>query len=181
MSALLAGAFVPILIDIAASAGLPIVRQILEGKIGKQNTALVEDVVTRVAKHAGVEVDDLEVAATPEIERALIAVEAEAPELLSLYMAGLEGQFALLGAEQKEGGLASAWRWGWMYLLGFFWLWAIVLVPVVNAVSGSAIKTVEMPILLNLTSWFIALYMGGHTVKELGKGAVNAVKSWKAT
>ncbi len=180
MSALISGAIAPFLLQIAASAGLPFLRQIFEGKIGAQNTALVEDVVTRVAKHAGIAVSDIPKVPTQALEEALIAVEAEAPELLEVYIKGLEGQFALLGAEQKTGGLASAWRWGWMYLLGFFWLWSIVLVPVVNGVSGRAIKTVELPLLLTLTSWFIALYMGGHTVKELSKSALDAVKSWKA-
>ncbi|MBX8828080.1 hypothetical protein HBA93_20970, partial [Ochrobactrum sp. SFR4] len=87
--------------------------------------------------------------------------------MIALWSQGLTGQFALLEAETKQGGWVSAWRWGWMYLLGFFWIWRIVLLPIVNASFGSSIETIDLAVLLTLTAWFISLYMGGHTVKEL--------------
>jgi hypothetical protein len=60
------------------------------------------------------------------------------PELIALYAAGLEGQFALLQAETREGFWQSFWRYGWMYLLAIFWIWRIIIGPIVNQRLGSA-------------------------------------------
>lgn len=179
---ILTGVIGPILINAAIEAGVPLVRDILQRKIGSENAGLVEGVITSIAKHAGVEVDglsDMAVRSPDALKEALVATEAETPEKIALYMSGVHGQFRLLQSEQSEGGAASAWRWGWMYLLGFFWLWVVVLVPVINASLGAKIVVIDVAILLTLTSWFIALYMGGHTVKELGKSALDAVRSWR--
>ncbi len=92
--------------------------------------------------------------------------------------AGLAGQFALLQAEQAEGFWQSAWRWGWMYLLAFFWTCAFLLFPIVR-LFGFDLDPIDTATLGTLTGWFISLYMGGHTVKELGKQAVEAVKTWR--
>ena len=37
------------------------------------------------------------------------------------------------------------------------------------------IEMVDLATLMTLTSWFMALYMGGHTVKDLGKNVIDAV------
>lgn len=172
-----------ILAGMALDFGAPMVVNILRGKFGDVTGNLAESVIDTIANEAGVKVDDLSDFArdNPElIGTAIQRAEALTPEMVSLYSAGLQGQFLLAQAEQKKGGLASAWRWGWMYLLGFFWLWTLIIVPLVNAIVKSTIDVPPLDILLTLTSWFIALYMGGHTLKELGKNAIDAVKSWKA-
>ena len=102
-----------------------------------------------------------------------------APELIQLWQAGLAGQFALLQAEQREAWYQSAWRWGWMYLLAVFWIWRIMIVPVLNHGAATPIEAIDLAVLLTLTTWFISLYMGGHTIKALGESAINAVRNWK--
>lgn len=182
MSALISSILGPMLIKLAVDAGVPMVRQILERKIGAQNTDLIEGVVRSIAEKAGVEPDTLSDLAqeSPElVQDAMRSVEEISPQLIALYDQGLAGQFALLQAENKDGGLASAWRWGWMYLLAFFWLWTVILVPMVNTIFTANIERIDLAILLTLTGWFISLYMGGHTLKELGKNVSDAVKSWK--
>jgi hypothetical protein len=37
------------------------------------------------------------------------------------------------------------------------------------------IEMVDLATLMTLTSWFMALYMGGHTVKDLGRNVIDAV------
>ena len=175
------------LIGMAVEVGAPLVRDILDRKIGGASGQLAETVIKSVATSAGATPEQLPdfAKAEPAIVKAAIEdVERMAPALIALYTAGLEGQFKLLLAESAEGPLQSGWRWGWMYLLGVFWAFYVLVFPLLNAVLwglGSAVRieTLEASILLTLTSWFIALYMGGHTIKELGKSALDAVRIWK--
>jgi hypothetical protein len=176
-----------ILVGIAVEAGAPLVRDILSQKFGPASGQMAEAVIKSVATNAGVPVEklpELAQASPSVVAEAVVQAERMAPELIALYTAGLEGQFKLLAAETAEGPLQSGWRWGWMYLLGAFWTFYILIFPVLNAMfaameSKVRIETVEAAILLTLTSWFIALYMGGHTLKELGRNAIDAAKSWK--
>lgn len=170
-----------VLIGMAADVGAPLVKQILENKFGPGSGQLAETVIKSIANQADTPVPDLPevIANNPDLIRdAITTTEGLAPELVGLYTQGLEGQFALLQSETAEGPLQSGWRWGWMYLLAFFWFWVIVLLPLA-ALLGAKVEGIDLGILLTLTSWFIALYMGGHTVKELGKTALDAVRTWK--
>jgi hypothetical protein len=176
-------ALISILLGLATDVGAPLVKSILENKIGAGNTAMVETVVKSIAANAGVTVEALPdlAAANPQVvQQAILQTEEITPEYVQLYSAGLANQFALLQAETAEGPWQSGWRWGWMYLLAFLWVWRIVVLPVVNAALGASIEAIDLGIMLTLTSWFIAMYMGGHTVKELGKNAIDAVREWKA-
>lgn len=170
-----------ILIGLAGEVGAPIVGQILERKFGAQSGQLAEAVIKSIANQADTTVERLPELATskPEAVKDAIAVtEVIAPDLVGLYTAGLEGQFKLLSQETAEGPWQSGWRWGWMYLLAVFWIWVVLILPAVG-LFGVKVETIDLAVLLTLTSWFIALYMGGHTVKELGKTALDAVKSWR--
>lgn len=173
------GGLATIILGVATDLGLPLIKKILEPKIGKAGGALVETVIKTVAEKAGVEPAQL-----PELEHRVIAeavsrTEDEMPELIALYAAGLEGQFALLQAETREGFWQSFWRYGWMYLLAIFWIWRIIIGPIANqrigSVGGVEIGMIDVATLMTLTSWFMALYMGGHTVKDLGRNVIDAV------
>ena len=170
---------VAVILGMAAKVGAPIVKSIIEKKVGGVTGDLAGTVIDAVAAKVGVPADELATAPVSKIETAVKEVEAEAPEMLAVWEAGLAGQFALLQAETAEGFWQSAWRWGWMYLLAFFWLCAFLLFPVVKT-FGVAIDAIELPALTTLTGWFISLYMGGHTIKEVGKQAVEAVRTWRA-
>lgn len=170
----------------AARVGADMVKSVVGNRLGAGAGEVAGDlagtIIDRVARKAGVEPIDLPSLAEREpgrIEEAVLATEADMPELIALWQAGLDGQFALLKAETKEGGLKSFWRYGWMYLLAIFWIWRIIVLPIVNSQLTFPIDAVEFGVLLTLTSWFMALYMGGHTVKELGKSAIEAVRARK--
>lgn len=170
------------LIDIATKVGAPIVKSVLEQKLGPMGGALADAVIGAIAGNAGVPAEQLPEVAAAEpniIYDAVKQTEGIAPHLVTLYGQGLAHQSAIMTAEDKEGPLQSGWRWGWMYFLAFLWFWRLVLLPVVNAITGADIERVDLGIMLTLTSWFIALYMGGHTVKELGKNAIDAVRTWR--
>lgn len=168
-----------ILAGIAAEVGAPLIKRILEPKIGSAGGALAETVIKTIAEKAGAEPVDLPALDRPRLETAIKQAEAEAPELIAVYAAGLEGQFALLQAETREGLWQSAWRWGWMYLLAAFWIWRIIVLPVLNRAAAQPIEPIDLSVLMTLTSWFIGLYMGGHTIKELGRSVAEAAKARK--
>lgn len=168
-----------IILGVATELGLPLIKKLLEPRIGAAGGALVETVIKTVAEKAGVEPAKLPDVEPSVLHEAVRATEAEAPELIALYAAGLEGQFSLLQAETREGFWQSFWRYGWMYLLAVFWIWRIIVAPIVNQRLGSGgglmIEMIDLATLMTLTSWFMALYMGGHTVKDLGRTVLDAV------
>ena len=166
-----------------ARIGAPIAASLLRSYGGKGGEA-AGWLIEQLANSIGVEPDPEKIATeirnNPTSAETIVATEqARGAEWVGVFQAGLANQAAVFAAESRRGGLASAWRPGWMYFLGFLWAWALVLVPLVNAWLGSAIPGIDLGILLTLTSWFIALYMGGHTVKELGKNALDAVRAMK--
>lgn len=164
----------------AAKVGAPVIKSILSKHVGGLPGTLAGTVIDHVADRIGIDPEKLPEADTRELENAVRDVEAATPELIALYQRGIEGQFALLQAEtDKETLWASAWRWGWMYLLGFLWFCALFAFPVSSA-FGVVIEPMDKASLLTLTPWFLALYMGGHTIKSLGQQAVEAIKTWRA-
>lgn len=173
------GGLSTIILGIATDLGLPLIKSVLEPKIGKTGGELVETVIKTVAEKAGVEPSKLPTIEHAELEDAVNQTEVAMPEIIAVYAAGLEGQFALLQAETREGFWQSFWRYGWMYLLAIFWIWRIIVGPIANqrigSVGGVEIGMIDVGTLMTLTSWFMALYMGGHTVKDLGRNVIDAV------
>ena len=59
-----------------------------------------------------------------------------------------------------------AWRPAGMWGVGFLWLWAIVILHLLNAIMKWAIPQPDLTVLLSLTGLYCTLYMGGHTFKD---------------
>jgi hypothetical protein len=51
-----------------------------------------------------------------------------------------------------------------MWLIGFFWLWSLVVLPMLNGVFRLGVPLPPFDSLMALTGIYMALYMGGHTV-----------------
>ncbi|MEO9612618.1 MAG: hypothetical protein ABJG86_09805 [Nitratireductor sp.] len=164
---------------IAAKVGAELVGKAVGGRFGEAGGRLAEQAIETVAEKLGVPVDQVPDQPETRIEEAVLETEALMPELIELWSQGLDGQFALLQAETSAGFWQSAWRWGWMYLLAVFWIFHILIFPIA-ATAGLVVERINVAVLLTLTTWFISLYMGGHTVKALGESAINAVRTWKA-
>lgn len=160
------------LISIAVQFGAPFVHKILAGKIGSGNADLVTDVLQTIANRAGIPVGDLERAAVDDPEligKAIEHAEQMAPEMMEIYATGLEKQFDLLMAETKGPAWMAAWRPLWMYFLMILWFWNMIALHMINAIMKWALPPLDMTVLLALTSFFMALYMGGHTIKDFAK------------
>jgi hypothetical protein len=161
----------PALIAIAARIGAPLVESILARRLGTENARLGADVIRRIAEHAGVApepaaLEDLAAREPARVEAAIRAVEPMAPEMIALYAAGLEHQFALARAESAEPFLAWAWRPAAMWGFGALWFWNIVIVHVANAYWKIALPVTDLSLLFQLNAVYMGLYMGGHTVKD---------------
>jgi len=160
-----------ILLSLAAQAAAPLIRRILSDQIGASNAALVEQVLGEIARHLGVAPAELERVAREEPDRVITAIEATeekmTPELIALYARGLEGQFGLLRQDARQPIWFSAWRPLWMYFLMALWVWNVVGLHLLNALLKWRLPQMDMTALLSLTGLFMALYMGGHTLKDV--------------
>jgi hypothetical protein len=168
---------VSLIAGVATKLGADLIGRVLGNRLGDAGGRLAGAVVGEIAGALGVDVEAVPAVPAERLAGAVAEVEARMPEIIALWARGLDGQYALLQAEQAAGGWPAAWRWGWMYLLGFMWTVRLLVVPVVDAIIGSDIAArMDMGVLMTLTSWFLALYMGGHTLKELGSRGVEAIR-----
>lgn len=163
---------------VAARIGAPIIKQVLQNHVGSVEGSLAAAVVDEVAQRIGVPVNQLHQVEEDDLGLAVRGVESNMPQIIALWQKGLEGQFAMAEADSNAGGLAAAWRWGWMYLLGFFWVCAFLIFPLSKSL-GVELDPIDVGTLMTLTGWFISLYMGGHTVKVLGRQALDAARTWR--
>lgn len=166
---------VSILAGVAAKVGAPIVKGLLEKHLGGEASDIAGSVIDAIAEKAGVSPAELPDVPATQLEAAVVAVEAEAPELVLAWNEQQRLANALQLAEMEKAGEATwtwAWRPAWMWLLAFIWFYALVLRPIVNAAVGASIEAVDVSMLMTLTGMYLALYMGGNT-------AIRTVEKWK--
>lgn len=164
------------LIALALKSGLPSISKLLAKKIGDPEGQLATRVIEAIATRAGISPEGLSAAVEERpglVIDAMREVERAAPELIEAYDRDLQLQLATLAAEQDEPVWMRAWRPAGMYLLGFLWLWNSVLLHVANAIWKTALPPMPFTDLIQLSGLYMALYMGGHTVKDV-------VKTWVA-
>jgi hypothetical protein len=167
------------LASLALSAGFPVIRAVLEQRLGDTAGGLAADVLGAVAGRAGVRTDQLEELAVQNPGRVIDAmreVEQMTPELVGLFAKGLEHQNALLLAEQEEGGWKAAWRPLGMYFVMVLWAWQVVILHVCNAIWRIALPPMPYDQLVTFTGLYMGLYMGGHTLKDMAAKWVGAKK-----
>lgn len=154
---------------LALQIGVPLISRVLTQRIGAGNTRLATDVIGAVARRLGVSAAEAEALAetdSPRVIDALRDTESTMPELIALHATSVEAQFALLQAEQKGPWWGWAWRPLMMWMLGFLWLWSVVILHVANAIWRIALPQPDLALLFSLTAVYAGFYMGGHTVKD---------------
>lgn len=159
-----------ILIAAATKVGAPIVKQLLEQHVGGAAGEIGGMIVDAIAGKAGVAPDNLPSLPAKDLEAAVAAVEVETPGLVAAWVDQQREANRLMLAEldRSESWWTWAWRPAWMWFLGFLFLFRLVLVPIADAILGSDIAaSVDLSTMMTLTAWFMGLYMGGHTLKDL--------------
>jgi len=159
----------PIVLEVAKRVGAPLIVDLLKRHLGEKAGGiagtLAEQVIDTIRDKTGAASADW---ATPEqLESAVLATETEMqPELMQAYVDAHANAVRLQLAEMEQGG--AIWTWAWrpatMWLLAVFWLWSLMVVPLVNAALRASIP-VYLEQLIWLTTTYMALYMGGHTIK----------------
>lgn len=156
----------------AKRVGAPLVKSLLEKHVGGAASDIGGQIIDAIAEKADVSPVELEDVAEEDLDMAVASVEHEAPELVAEYVKSQQLAVDLMKAEMDKGGDATwtwAWRPFWMWLLAALWLYGLVLRPLANAALGATIEGVDLPLLMTLTGMYLALYMGGHTVKDFVK------------
>lgn len=159
-----------ILIEAATRVGAPIVKQLLEKHLGGAAGEIGGMVIDAIAGKAGVQPGDLPSVPAKELEAAVAATEAETPQLVATWVEQQREANRLMLAEMDKSDAWWTWAWrpAWMWFLGFLFLFRLVLVPIADAALGSDIAaSVDISTMMTLTAWFMGLYMGGHTLKDL--------------
>jgi len=158
------------LVALAVQIGVPLIEKVLSRQIGPTGGALAADVIRAIADRTGTTPAQVERLAETEPARVIDAmreVEKMTPELVALYAAGVEKQFALIESERAEPLWVRAWRPLGMYALGLLWLWNIILLHVANAIWKIALPPTDHAVLIQISGLYMGLYMGGHTVKDI--------------
>lgn len=160
------------ILSIATSIGAPFIEKILTDRFGAAAGEIGGRVLREIADVVGVPVGGLEDAAIRDPEKvgdAIRAVEGAMPEMLPIYLAEAEARVKILEQEAQGPIWAWAWRPAWMWGLFALWLWNVVALHVLNAIFKIALPQMDLSVLLQLTGIFLALYMGGHTVKAVAE------------
>lgn len=154
---------------LAKEIGAPLVEKIVARRLGPVGGELAGQVIRTIAEKAGVEPDRLPNLAEsdlPRLEKAIVETEAETPELVAAWTESQKLAIDLQRAEMEQGPTWTwAWRPGWMWFFAFLWAWALVASPMINALWMLGLPSIDLAILLSLNGLYMALYMGGHTVK----------------
>jgi len=156
-----------ILAALASGVVAPVIKRILEDKIGGAGGELAGKVIDIIAEKAGVPVDNLNDA--KDLPTAIEAAEPEAVDLLAQHVESQRLMNENLQAELDKGGPTWTWAWrpGWMWLLWVVWPYEFVLRPLINEICGASIPAVDTGTLMTLTTLYMGLYLGGHTAKDL--------------
>lgn len=165
-------ALASILLTAAGDLAVPIIKKILGDRLGGTGGELAGKVIDIIADKAGVAPDGLPDVPAPDLQDAIVAAEPEAADILMQHVESQRLMNETLKAEFDKGGPLWTWGWrpGWMWLLAFVWLYALILRPLANAAFDAAIEAIDLTILMTLTGVFTGLYMGGHTAKSIVSG-----------
>lgn len=160
---------VSILLGAAGDLAVPIIKKILSDKLGGAGGEIAGKVIEAIAEKAGVTPSDLPHLPTDDLRDAIAATEPVAADILVQHVESQRLMNETLKAELDKGGPTWTWGWrpGWMWLLAFVWLYALILRPLTNAAFDASIEAVDLTILMTLTGVFTGLYMGGHTAKSI--------------
>jgi hypothetical protein len=164
---LLGGALGGILLDRLGDLAPPLIKKILAGEVG--DGQLIKTVIETIAGKADVPVDALPDLGLDQLAKAARDAEPLAADALAQMVESQRLMNETIAAERTEHWFSWAWRPGWMWLLGVLWTYALVLRPIVNAAFTASIEAVDLSMLAMLTTVYVGLYMGGHTIKEAMK------------
>jgi hypothetical protein len=152
----------PILMD----AGLTLLGTAIGGPAGGIAVAIGKDIAGRLGVTTPQEV--AQKLSEPQAVQTLRAYEEGNAEQLALLAAEQKHMSEILAREDKMSLFHSGWRPAMMWLIGFLWFNNLFLTPLLfNAILKLNVPLAPFDALITLTGIYLALYMGGHTLKQV--------------
>lgn len=164
----MSNAIVDTILSSAVRTGSGVIRDIISAQLGPTIGGLAGTVVDTIAASLGV--DPIVIPTLPDEQiDAVVAVTEGNPEILRLYVEQQRLTNELLTAEMNKSESLWTWAWrpAWMWFLMLAWFYALMAAPIVSGMTGVKFAIPDLSVLVSLTITFLALYMGGHTVKDI--------------
>lgn len=169
---MIATAIISILAPILMKAGAPILKRVLDtevgGVAGEAGSVVIDSIGAALGVpptvEAIVEAHDKDPDGT---EAAIRTVEKDRDWIMYLTAATAARDRMLEREDTRESAFSWAWRPAMSWLVGFLFLWSMVLVPVVNAALNAAVVPPSTNDILQFAGIWLVIYGGGHTAKEL--------------
>jgi hypothetical protein len=147
-------------------AGLTLLGTAVGGPAGGIAVAIGREIAGQLGVTTPQEV--AEVLAEPAAVQTLRKYEATNAEQLALLAAEQKHMSEILAREDRAGLFVSGWRPAMMWLIGFLWFNNLSLTPLLfNAILKLDVPLAPFDALITLTGIYLALYMGGHTLKQV--------------
>ena len=164
----MSNAILDAILSSAVRTGSGIVKDIVSAQLGPTIGGLAGTVVDTIAESLGVDPVAIPSLPSDQIDSAVIAAE-DNPEILRLYVEQQRLTNDLFKAEMDKSEALWTWAWrpAWMWFLMLAWFYALMVAPIVSGVTGVQFAIPDLSVLVSLTITFLALYMGGHTVKDV--------------
>lgn len=102
------------------------------------------------------------------------AAERSEAAQLDLIKSQIEAQTSLAIAETSKGTKWDAWRPALAWIMIASILIALVVSPLLEAAIGVSVD-VDQALLEKVAGWWMAVYMGGHTIKHVADKAAEAI------
>lgn len=152
----------------AVRTGSGVIKDIISAQLGPTVGGLAGTVVDTIAESLGVDPVAIPSLPADQIDAAVTVADND-KEIIQLYIEQQKLTNSLLLAEmnKSESHWTWAWRPAWMWFLMLAWFYALMAAPIVSGMTGVGFAIPDLGVLVSLTITFLALYMGGHTVKDI--------------
>lgn len=156
------------ILSAAVRTGSNVVKDIVSAQLGPTIGGLAGTVVDTIAETLGVKPEDIPSANPTDVDVAVISAD-ENPEILKLYVEQQKLTNDLLKTEMDKSESLWTWAWrpAWMWFLMLVWFYALIAAPLASGITGISLEIPDLGVLVSLTITFLALYMGGHTAKDI--------------
>lgn len=164
----MSNAILDTIISSAVRTGSGVIKDIISAQLGPSIGGLAGTVVDTIAGSLGVEPGEIPSLPADQIDAAVTVADND-KEIIQLYIEQQKLTNSLLLAEMNNSESLWTWAWrpAWMWFLMLAWFYALLAAPIVSGMTGVGFAIPDLSVLVSLTITFLALYMGGHTAKDI--------------
>lgn len=164
----MSNAILDTILSSAVRTGSGVIKDIISAQLGPTIGGLAGTVVDNIAESLGVDPVTIPSLPADQIDAAVTVADND-KEIIQLYIEQQKLTNSLLLAEMNKSESLWTWAWrpAWMWFLMLAWFYALMAAPIVSGITGVGFAIPDLSVLVSLTITFLALYMGGHTAKDI--------------